>query len=87
MKKEAAATRTGAHTCPWWLLFTFDNPLPRLILDPQKILRPYVKQGDTVLDNVIVFDNQTGTSKKAAQTMGHPLRRPSHRHTLHNVEI
>jgi ubiquinone/menaquinone biosynthesis C-methylase UbiE len=29
---------------------TFDNPLRRLVHDPQKILRPYVKPGDTVLD-------------------------------------
>lgn len=50
MKEEVIATKTGDHTCPWWLLFTFDNALRRLIHDPQKILRSYVKQGDTVLD-------------------------------------
>ncbi|CAG0993833.1 demethylmenaquinone methyltransferase / 2-methoxy-6-polyprenyl-1,4-benzoquinol methylase [Anaerolineales bacterium] len=37
-------------TCPWWLLFTFDNPLRRLVHDPLKILSPFVKPGDTVLD-------------------------------------
>jgi ubiquinone/menaquinone biosynthesis C-methylase UbiE len=37
-------------TCPWWMLFTFDNPLRKLIHDPRKILEPYVKAGDTVLD-------------------------------------
>jgi ubiquinone/menaquinone biosynthesis C-methylase UbiE len=37
-------------TCPWWLLFTFDNPLRRLVHDPLKILSPYVKTGDIVLD-------------------------------------
>lgn len=50
MKQELTAAKTGEHTCPWWLLFTFDNPLRSLIHDPQKILRPYVKQGETVLD-------------------------------------
>ena len=50
MKQELIASKTGEHTCPWWLLFTFDNPLHRLVHDPQKILRPYVKQGDTALD-------------------------------------
>src|SRR5512145_991868 len=37
-------------TCPWWLLFTFDNPLRKLVHDPIKILSPYIKPGDTVLD-------------------------------------
>lgn len=50
MEQEISTTKTGGHTCPWWLLFTFDNPLRRLVHDPQKILRPYVKPGDTVLD-------------------------------------
>ena len=50
MTQETFASRSGGHTCPWWLLFTFDNPLRRVVHDPQKILRPYVKQGDTVLD-------------------------------------
>ena len=50
MEQELSTTKTGGHTCPWWLLFTFDNPLRRLVHDPQKILRPYVRPGDTVLD-------------------------------------
>jgi ubiquinone/menaquinone biosynthesis C-methylase UbiE len=37
-------------TCPWWLLFTFDNPARKLIHDPHKILNPYVRPGDKVLD-------------------------------------
>lgn len=50
MEQETFASKAGGHTCPWWLLFTFDNPLRRLIHNPQKILRPYVKQGNIVLD-------------------------------------
>jgi ubiquinone/menaquinone biosynthesis C-methylase UbiE len=38
------------HVCPWWLCFTFDNILRRLIHDPYKILRPYIKEGDKILD-------------------------------------
>jgi len=38
------------HICPWWLAYTFDNPLRRLIHNPQKILSEYVKEGMTVLD-------------------------------------
>jgi ubiquinone/menaquinone biosynthesis C-methylase UbiE len=37
-------------TCPWWLLFTFDNPMRKLIHNPNKILRSYVSTGNTVLD-------------------------------------
>lgn len=38
------------HTCPWWLCFTFDNPLRGLLQNPFKILSSYVNQDDTVLD-------------------------------------
>lgn len=38
------------HVCPWWLCFTFDNVFRRLIHDPYKILRPFIKEGDTILD-------------------------------------
>jgi len=38
------------HVCPWWLCFTFDNPIRKLIHDPFKILSPYVHQGDTIID-------------------------------------
>jgi ubiquinone/menaquinone biosynthesis C-methylase UbiE len=41
---------TKTLTCPWWLLFTFDNPLRKLIHDPHQILKNYVHAGDTVLD-------------------------------------
>lgn len=38
------------HTCPWWLCFTFDNPLRRRLQDPDLILRGLVQPGQTVLD-------------------------------------
>ncbi|MBI5583608.1 MAG: class I SAM-dependent methyltransferase [Deltaproteobacteria bacterium] len=38
------------HVCPWWLCFTFDNPLRRLIHNPEAILGPYVRPGDRVID-------------------------------------
>ncbi|MCX5849308.1 MAG: class I SAM-dependent methyltransferase [Deltaproteobacteria bacterium] len=38
------------HVCPWWLCFTFDNPLRRIFHDPVKILSPYVHKGDTAID-------------------------------------
>jgi len=36
--------------CPWWLCFTFDNPLRKIIHDPIKILSPYVHKGNTAID-------------------------------------
>ena len=38
------------HVCPWWLCFTFDNPLRKIIHDPIAILNPYVHQGDKAID-------------------------------------
>jgi ubiquinone/menaquinone biosynthesis C-methylase UbiE len=38
------------HVCPWWLCFTFDNLLRRLFQNPERIVEPYVREGDTVLD-------------------------------------
>ena len=40
----------AVRVCPWWLAYTFDNPLRRLVHNPEKILAPYVKTGMTVLD-------------------------------------
>jgi hypothetical protein len=33
--------------CPWWLTYTFDNPLRKLFQDPFKILSPYVRAQNT----------------------------------------
>ena len=41
---------TGDHVCPWWLAYTFDNPLRRLIHNPEKMLEKFIKEGDTVVD-------------------------------------
>ncbi len=36
--------------CPWWLAWTFDNPLRRWIHDPEKILDGLVNDGMAVAD-------------------------------------
>lgn len=36
--------------CPWWLCYSFDNPLRRLFHDPERLLTPFVKPGMTVVD-------------------------------------
>jgi ubiquinone/menaquinone biosynthesis C-methylase UbiE len=38
------------HVCPWWMAYTFDNPLRRLFHKPGKMLAPYVQKGMTVMD-------------------------------------
>jgi ubiquinone/menaquinone biosynthesis C-methylase UbiE len=38
------------HTCPWWLIYTFDNPLRRWFHNGIKMLQPWVKPGQTVVD-------------------------------------
>jgi 2-polyprenyl-3-methyl-5-hydroxy-6-metoxy-1,4-benzoquinol methylase len=36
--------------CPRWFCFTFDNRLRRLVQNPDRIIRPFVGAGETVLD-------------------------------------
>ena len=38
------------HVCPWWLAYTFDNPLRRFIHNPKTILGNYIKPGMIVMD-------------------------------------
>ena len=38
------------HVCPWWLCYTFDNPLRRLLHNPEKMLCEWIKPGQTVID-------------------------------------
>jgi ubiquinone/menaquinone biosynthesis C-methylase UbiE len=42
--------RTNDRVCPWWLCRSFDNPLRRLIQDPEQLLEPYVEPGMTAVD-------------------------------------
>jgi ubiquinone/menaquinone biosynthesis C-methylase UbiE len=51
MQPEKDLTTTAAHpVCPPWCCFTFDNPFRKLLQNPNRILRPYIKPGWTVLD-------------------------------------
>ncbi len=38
------------RVCPWWLGYLLAGPLRRLLQDPEEIVRPYVKEGMSVLD-------------------------------------
>jgi ubiquinone/menaquinone biosynthesis C-methylase UbiE len=38
------------EVCPWWLIWTFDNPLRKLLQSPDVILSGLVEEGDTAVD-------------------------------------
>jgi len=38
------------HVCPWWIGYFLASPLRRLLVDPARILGPYVHAGATALD-------------------------------------
>jgi ubiquinone/menaquinone biosynthesis C-methylase UbiE len=38
------------HVCPWWLAYSFDNPIRRILHPPEQILGSLVHQGCTALD-------------------------------------
>ena len=38
------------HVCPWWMAYTFDNPIRKLFHNPHKIFGDYIKEGMTVMD-------------------------------------
>lgn len=38
------------HTCPVWIGYLLASPLRKLVENPDKILKPYVKENMTVLD-------------------------------------
>ncbi|HSB34402.1 MAG TPA: class I SAM-dependent methyltransferase [Nitrospirota bacterium] len=42
--------RKEDRVCPWWLAWTFDNPLRRFFQEPEKIVGPFVREGMTVAD-------------------------------------
>ena len=41
---------TANHVCPWWLAYTFDNPVRKLFHQPSKILGSYIEKGMKVVD-------------------------------------
>ncbi len=49
-KSAPSKIKIRQPTCPWWFLFTFDNPLRKFYQDPEKILAPYINQGDIAVD-------------------------------------
>ena len=50
MTFQKASSSKNGHVCPWWLAYTFDNPIRKLFHKPGKMLSPYVKEGMRVMD-------------------------------------
>jgi ubiquinone/menaquinone biosynthesis C-methylase UbiE len=47
---KAPAPAVSERVCPPWLCFTFDNIFRRMVQNPDRILKPYIKPGWIVLD-------------------------------------
>lgn len=45
-----AVEENRPHICPHQMAFMLDNPFRRLIQNPKKILKDYIKPGDVVMD-------------------------------------
>jgi ubiquinone/menaquinone biosynthesis C-methylase UbiE len=43
-------SKKSHHVCPWWLAYTFDNSLRRMVHPADKTLAPYVRPGMSVAD-------------------------------------
>ena len=50
MNQPAQAKASAPHVCPHQAAFFLDNWIRRLIQPPRKILAPYVRPGNTVID-------------------------------------
>jgi len=50
MSSHSVSSSGHTGVCTWWIAYTFDNPLRRLIHKPQKVLGNYVKEGMAVMD-------------------------------------
>ena len=50
IQRARSAGPPAGNVCPWWLCATFDNPLRRLIHNPDRILAGLVQPGETALD-------------------------------------
>ena len=40
----------GHRVCPWWLGYVLASPLRRLLQDPVAVVKPYIREGMTVLE-------------------------------------
>lgn len=50
MTAQMQASAQNHHVCPWWIAYTFDNPVRKLFHNSQKIFGDHIKEGMTVMD-------------------------------------
>ena len=50
MPIQTQASSQHHHVCPWWMAYTFDNPVRKLFHNPHKIFGDHIKAGMTVMD-------------------------------------
>ncbi len=50
MKRFGSRLAGKDRVCPWWLAYSFDNPLRRFLHDPRTLLGPFVREGMTAVD-------------------------------------
>lgn len=50
MNAKSRENDSSLPVCPWWLASALDNPIRRLIHNPERILGGYIESGQTVLD-------------------------------------
>ena len=50
MTIQTQLSATHHRVCPWWMAYTFDNPLRRLFHNPAKIFDGLVEEAMTVID-------------------------------------
>jgi SAM-dependent methyltransferase len=48
--KSASPAASASHVCPWWLGPILANPIRRVFESPERLLRPFVVPGMTVLE-------------------------------------
>lgn len=50
LDKVLEKLRLQRMVCPWWCCYTFDNPLRKVLHNPEAILSPYIRPGCTAID-------------------------------------
>ena len=50
MTSQTLSSPDAHAVCTWWHAYTFDNPIRKLIHNPQKVLGAYIQDGMTVMD-------------------------------------
>jgi ubiquinone/menaquinone biosynthesis C-methylase UbiE len=50
MNSKNYITPENKHVCPWWLAYTFDNPVRRWLHDPEKLFSLYLRNNMIAVD-------------------------------------